>query len=192
VYAQRGPLPEELELLVKGTKARGGRFALCVATNRGEVCIEAAIQRGALDTVVLREVRTSALDLRLSTTMPGKLASVACRVHRDPCGRTPRGVAFDVPLAPGDAAIVHVDGPGGAVIVRPSGPPRPMDVTLAAPGGDALQRIVLRGLAPGAAGEALYIRPRDWSALGGEIVIERRASLDGSVLARQAVRGQAA
>jgi hypothetical protein len=191
VYAQRGPLPEELELQVKGTKARGGRFALCVGTDRGEVCIEAAIQRGALDTVVLHEVGASALHLHLSTTMPGKLARVACLVHRDPRGRVSRGVAFDVLLASGDAAIVRVDGPGGAVVVRPSGSPRPMDVTLAASAGSELQRVVLRGLALRAAGEALYIRPRDWSALGSEVVVERRAGVDGAVLARQAVRGQA-
>jgi hypothetical protein len=191
VYAQRGLLPDDFELHVKGTKARGGRFALCVGTHRGEVCIEAPIQRGALDTVALREVRTSALHLHLTTTMPGKLASLDCRVHCDPRGRAPRGVIFDVPLAPGDAATVLVDGPGGAVIVRPSGTPRPMDVTLAASHGSELQRVVLRGLVPGVAGEALSIRPRDWSALGGEIVIERRAGVDGAVLARQAVRGQA-
>jgi LGFP repeat len=191
VYAQHGPLSEDLELHVKGTKARGGRFVLCVGMHRGEVCIEAAIHRGALDTVVLRELRTSAVHLHLSTTMPGKLASVACRVHRDPRGRAPRVVTLEVPLAPGDAASVHVDGPGGAVIVRPSGPPRSMDVLLETPQGGELQRIVLRGLVPGAAGEALCIRPRDWSALGGEIIVERRAGVDGAVLARQAVRGQA-
>ena len=64
-------------------------------------------------------------------------------------------------------------------------------MTLAASHGSELQRVVLRGLVSGAAGEALSIRPRDWSALGGEIVIERRAAVDGAVLARQAVRGQA-
>jgi hypothetical protein len=161
VYAQRGPLPEDLELHIKGTKARGGRFALCVGTHHGEVRIDAAIDRGALDTVALREIRTSALHLHLSTTMPGKLASVACRIHRDPRGHVPRGMALDVPLARGDAAIVRADGPGGAMVVRPAGPPRPMDVIL------------------------------DWSALGSEIIVERLAGVDGAVLARQVMRGQA-
>ncbi len=161
-----------------------------MGTHRGEVCIEAAIDRGALDTVALREVHTSALHLHLSTTMPGKRASVACRVHCDPRGRTPRGVALDVPLASGDAACVRVDGPGGAVIVQPSGAPRPMDVMLEAPEARTLQRIALRGLVPVAAGEALSIRPRDWSALGGEIIVERLAGAGGAVLERQVVRGQ--
>lgn len=191
VYAQRGLLPEDLDLQVKGTKARGGRFALCVGTHHGEARIEAALDRGALDTVALREIRTSVLHLHLSTTMPGKLASVACRVHRDPRGRVPRGLSLDVPLAPGDAACVRVDGPGGAVIVRPAGPPQPMDVTLDAPEGGELQRVVLRGLMPAAAGEALCIRPRDWSALGAEIIVERLAGVDGAVLARQVTRGRA-
>lgn len=190
VYAQRGPLPDQLDLHVRGTKARGGRFTLCVGTQHGEVRVEAAIARGALDTVELRAVRTSALHLHLSTTMAAKLASVACRIHRDPRGRPPRGLVLTLPLASGEAAVVHADGPGGAVIVRPAGKPQPMDVILEAPAGGRLQRFVLRGLMPQTAGEALRIRPRDWSAPGGEIVVERLASLDGAVLARHVTRGR--
>jgi hypothetical protein len=190
VYAQRGPLPDELDLHVKGTKARGGRFTLCVSTQHGEARVEAALDRGALDTVALRAIRTSALHLHLSTTMPAKLASVACRIHRDPRGRPPRGLALALPLAPGEDAIVHADGPGGAVIVRPAGKPQPMDVILEAPAGDALRQVVLRGLMLASAGEALRIRPRDWAAPGGAIVVERLAGVDGAVLARHVTRGR--
>lgn len=189
IFAQRGLLPEDFELVVKGTKARGGRFALCVGTDRAEVRIESSIVRAALDTFALRAVHASLPSLHLSTTMPDKLVSVAYRVQRDPRGRGPRGVALDLPLAPDAPACVRLDGPGGAVIVQPSGLPQPMDVTLEAPAGRSLQRLVLRGLMVTAPGEALCIRPRDWSALGGEIMVERLAGQGGPVLARDLARG---
>jgi hypothetical protein len=190
LYAQRGPLPDRLDLYVKGTKARGGRFALCVGTQHAEVRVDAAIDRGAVDTVALHALR-AAPHLHLSTTMPHKLARVACRIHRDPHGRVSRGIALAVPLLPDDRTSIRMDAPGGAVGIRPAGPPQPIDVTLEAVASDGPQQVVLRGLTIASAGEALRIRPRDWSALGGEIVVERLDGLDGAVRARLVTRGQA-
>ncbi len=190
LYAQRGPFPAALDLHIKGTKARGGRFDLCVGTYHGEVSVDAPIDRGAVDTVGLRAARVSVPELHLATTMASKLVRVAYRLHRDPRGRPPRGLAFDLPLAPDDLAIVRMDSQGGSVSIRPAGPVRPMDVMLEAVAHGRVQQVLLRGLLPAAAGEAMRLWPRDWAALGSGVVVERLGSLDGAVLQRQVVFGQ--
>jgi hypothetical protein len=190
LYAQRGPFPDALDLHVKGTKARGGRFDLCVGTYHGEISVAAPIYRGAVDTVGLRAARVSVPELHLATTMPSKLVRVAYRLHRDPRGRPPRGLALDLPLAPDDLAIVRMDSQGGSVSIRPAGPVQPMDVLLEAAAHGRVQQVLFRGLQPAAAGEALRLWPRDWAALGSGVVVERLASLDGAVLQRRVVFGQ--
>ena len=189
LYAQRGPFPDSLDLHVKGTKARGGSFELCVGTHHGELGVDAPIVRGAVDTVGLRATRASVPELHMTTTMPAKLVRIAYRLHRDPRGRVPRGLALDLPLAPDDLAIVRMESGGGSVTIRPAGPVQPMDVLLEA-AERGVQQVRLRGLAPAAAGEALRVWPRDWAALGSGIVVERLTSLDGAVLQRQLVFGQ--
>lgn len=190
LFAQRGPFPDTLDLHVKGTKARGGRFELCAGTHHGEIGVDAPIERGAVDTVGLRGARESVPDLHMTTTMPAKLVRVAYRLHRDPRGRPPRGLSLDLPLAPDDLAIVRMESGGGSVSIRPAGPVQPLDVLLEVAGAGEVQRVRLRGLLLGAAGEALRIWPRDWAALGSGVVVERLSSLDGAVLQRQLVFGQ--
>jgi hypothetical protein len=191
LYAQRGPLPGSLDLHIKGAKARGGRFEICVGTYHGELVVDAPIDRGAVDTVGLRAANVFVPELHMTTTMPAKLVRVAYRLHRDPRGRPPRGLAFDLPLAPDDLAIVRMDSGGGSVSIRPAGPVRPLDLLLEAQEGGQVQQVRLPGLVVGAPGETLRVWPRDWAALGSGIVVERLSSPDGAVLQRQLVFGQA-
>lgn len=189
IYAQRGPLPDRLDLHVRGTRARGGRFGLHLAAPRFDIHIEAPLGRAAIDRIALRGLRSAAPRVTVETSARSQMARVWIRLHRDQHGRPPRALGLDLPLAARSPAVVQVDARGGALRFRPAGPPRPVAVSLEVLAGTERRRAALR-LLPAAAGEALRVWPRDWRAPDGDIVIERLEDLDGPITSRQVTRAR--
>lgn len=187
LHAQRGPLPDELDLHIRGTRARGGRYVLHLAAPRFDIHIDAPLARAERDRISLRGLRSGAPRVVVETSARCKLAQVWIRVHRDQHGRPPRALGVDLPLAARGAAAVQVDPRGGALCFRPSGPPRPATVTLEVPASGRPHAVLHHVLAMDT-GEALRVWPRDWRAPDGDVVIERLGDLDGPVLGRAVIR----
>lgn len=184
LYFKRGMFPEALQMDLIGNKK--GRYDQLMATRHGLIHVDSPVASGARDTLRLERANTPRSLLDIKTSEAQKKANIVISNMLDGRGKDQRQYEFALPLAKGDAAHAGMALRGESLIVKAGGKSQKIDIKInnVINGRKAAATV---SLTP-AAGEVLRIRPKDFSSLRGEMVVESLSSLDGGVLKRNLVR----
>lgn len=180
MHMQRGRTAENLSVALVGTKE--GRYRHGFATGRAAIEVDNEVSPGARDKLEVRDVQRATPTLSLTTSQRLKTGRVKYHVLHDPSGRGQRGFEVTLQQARDEAALAGICSHGEALVVRPSGPLKPFDVTLTRMENGRVVRSMLRGVQPSATGEVIRLAPQRWGVADTDVRVEHRSSLDGAAI----------
>jgi hypothetical protein len=189
LYAQRGRLPNKLELSVSSLKdittstSQNGGFHLGMRLPQNAITLDSPIAPNSHDRIEVTETRSTHPLLTVNTEEATKAAKVKYAVFLDKQGRNGWSLEMDWSLAQGVTARLNAAPDGLNFVVENAGPARPIDLRLVTIENSRPTRSMLT-LPVEATQGIIRLKPEDLVSPHGNLVIERLGSFNGSVLER--------
>jgi hypothetical protein len=186
LYAQLGPLPQNLVQTVRGTGQ--GSYTYTVAGPGSIVSLQSPIASDAKDTLRLEELPRRRPMLSFETTQAQKAATIDISLLPELGRALRRTYQLSLPVSKVGPARMGVGGDGSSLVIAPVGEPQSLNVVLQTVEDNQVREIQVMVMPQ--RGAVLELQPGDWSKPQGDIVVDHRQVIDGEVLNREILRGR--